>query len=202
MIKIVAADDHAIFREGLKNLFAGHSEYLLSAVAANGGEMLQMVDEYEPDLVIVDHEMPGMSGLDLVTQLRRRGQPCMIVVLTGIADESLLFDYEELGGEGIVLKQEDPDELIAAIKSIIAGDRHVSAPVQALIAKATNLEKLTSRERLVIRHIAQGLSAKEISQIMGVSPKTVDNHRTNLMQKLDLHNAAEVAAFASKSGLV
>ncbi len=201
MIKVVAADDHALFRQGLSSLFHGMKDVELCAIGSNGAEFLEMVDEHEPQLVIVDHDMPGLSGLDVVTQLQSKSTECRIIVLTGLADEQLLYDYDELGVEGILLKQEDPDVLVGAIMKIIKGETYRSEQVGVLIEKIEKLGQLTNRERQVIRHIAEGLSTKEISQVMGVSAKTIDNHRTNLMQKLDLHNAAEVVAFAVKTGL-
>lgn len=201
MINLIIADDHALFRDGLTNFLSSKEGIHIQGIAHDGEQLLEMVDKLTPDIVILDHDMPGTSGMDALARIRHLHANIKVIVLTALADERLLFDYDEMGVDGILLKVEEPDAVLSAIIKVSNNGRYISQPVQALISRAQQEDKLTSRERQVIRHIAEGLTTKEISQVMGVSPKTIDNHRTNLMQKLDLHNVAEVVIYAAKSGL-
>ncbi|MBQ74954.1 MAG: DNA-binding response regulator [Gammaproteobacteria bacterium] len=200
-IKVVIADDHALFRAGLIQLIESLDEFEVLAEASDGESLLELLTGLDPDLLVIDHDMPGASGLDVVGRLNDKPPGMKIMLVTGIEAEQLMADYSELNVDGIVLKSDDLDTLKEALVSVIAGRRYLSRQIRTLVERATATENLTSRERQVVRHIAQGLSNKEISRMMGIAPKTVDTHRTNLMQKLDLHNVAEVVAFAVKSGL-
>jgi DNA-binding NarL/FixJ family response regulator len=199
--KVVIADDHALFRTGLKQLINDMPQFEVVAEAADGDSLLNLLENLTPDLLVIDHDMPGASGLDVINRLGVRFHNMKVILVTGIEAEQLLADYSELKVDGIVLKADDPDILREALLAVVQGERYASEQIEILLERANAASNLTNRERQVIRHLAQGLGNKEISRMMGIAPKTVDTHRTNLMQKLDLHNVAEVVAFAVKSGL-
>lgn len=200
-LRTVIADDHALFRVGLKQLVEEIPGLEFVGEAEDGEQLLSLMEQLSPDLLIIDHDMPGVSGLDVVTRLRSDRIQVKIILITGVAAEDLLADYVHLQIDGMILKTDDPVVLKDAFTTVRDGGKFLSEPIKALVERANVAKNLTSRERQVIRHLAKGLSNKEISRVMGIAPKTVDTHRTNLMHKLDLHNVAEVVAFAVKSGL-
>lgn len=200
-IDVVIADDHALFRVGLRQLAEKVKGFTVIGEAHDGEALLLVLEKQRPGLLIVDHDMPGISGLDVVGRLRREAHEIRIILVTGITSEELLADYVALGVEGIVLKSEEPEVMIRAMATVRDGGQFLSSAIEPLVERANVAKVLTSRERQVLRHIAEGLSNKEISRAMGIAVKTVDNHRTNLMQKLDLHNVAELVNFAVRQGL-
>ena len=199
-IRTIVADDHELFRVGLRQLIQDMNGFEVVAEAEDGESLLKVLDENEADLLVLDHDMPGTSGLDVINRLPRTTQ-MKVILLTAVETEVLLADYSTLGVDGIVLKSDDPSILRKALVDVGAGGRFFSEPIRERIERAKAVGQLTNRERQVIRHITEGMSNKEIARVMGIALKTVDAHRTNLMTKLDLHNTAEVVAFAVKSDL-
>lgn len=200
-LRTYIADDHVLFRAGIKQLLESMSGFSVIADFADGQALLEQVQQVPCDLVVLDHDMPRCSGLDVVANLRKDKLPVKVIVMTGLADPQLLVDYAEYSPEGMVLKSDDASSLRDCFDAVGRGDRYVSTEIQQLTEQAKAGSKLTSRERQVLRHIAKGLSNKEVARVMGIAPKTVDSHRTNVMQKLDLHNAAELVNYALKTGL-
>ena len=201
IFRTVIADDHALFRVGLKQLVEETPRLEFVGEAKDGEQLLSLVEQLSPDMMVIDHDMPGISGLDVVMRLRNAGNEVRILLVTGLVAEELLADYAKLNINGIALKTDEPHILKNALLAVRDGKQFLSEPIKVLVDRATSASNLTGRERQVIRHLAKGLSNKEIARVMGIAVKTVDTHRTNLMQKLNFHNVAEVVAFALKSGL-
>ena len=195
------ADDHLLFRVGISQLLEQSEGFELAGQFTNGVDLMDQLRTEPVDLLIIDHDMPGLSGLDVTAWLRKENRATKVVVLTGLSEPQLMMDYAELKPDGMVLKSDDGDSLKACLAAIKRDETYVSDEIAELLSKASATDALTSRERQVIRHVAKGLSNKEVARAMGIAPKTVDNHRTNVMQKLDLHNTAELVSFAVKSGL-
>lgn len=198
---LIVADDHPLFRGGLCDLLEKTGRFDVLAAVGSGRELLERIREREPDIVLLDHDMPEGSGYDVATTLRHNGAGVRLVLLTAVADAQLISDYAALAPDGMLLKTDDTIELLRGMDTIAAGGTYFSAPIRALIRKQSLGKQLSARERQVIRHVASGLSTKEISRMMGLSPKTVDNHRTRIMQKLEIHNVVELVNFAHRAGL-
>ena len=201
MLKTIIVDDHAMFRSGLRVLIDSTPGVKIVAEFSDGNALLEDLENLEADLLLIDHDMPRSTGMDVVIKLRKLNTDIRIILLTGVTNEALLADYANLV-EGIVMKSDDDETLSKALATVRDGGEYLSEATRELAERMSSNAKLTSRERQVVRHIAKGLSNKEISKVMGIAPKTVDVHRTNLMNKLNLHNVAEVVAFAVRTNLV
>lgn len=199
---VVIAEDHEVYRMGLRLIIEDMPGYTLCGEAATGDEVLEVVRQHAPDLLIVDYAMPGMTGLDVIYALRRRHIPTRVLALTAIQSTAILAELLSAGADGICLKQESTDELRRAIDLTGSGSGYLSPAVEPLSIRAQGLAKLTRRERQVLMQVITGGRNKEIARTLNISPKTVDVHRTNLMKKLDLHSVAELIDFANQSGLL
>lgn len=198
---LVIADDHPLFRRGLCELFESSGRFEIAGEVGTGRALLELLGERDCDIVLLDHDMPEGSGYDVASALRHEGHAARLVLLTAVANEQLISDYASLALDGMLLKTDDTNEILRAVNAIAAGYTYFSAPIQELIRKQSMGDQLSARERQVIRHVAAGRSTKEISKVMGLSPKTVDNHRTRIMQKLEIHNVVELVNFAHRAGL-
>jgi len=211
-IRILIVEDHALVRKGLKSLISSQPEFNVVAEAENGLEALQMTKEFGPDLILLDLSMPKMNGLATMRQLKKDHAGVKILVITMHASQDYLIPTLKEGADGYLLKGDDPQELFSAIRAIMAGKAYLSSELSGqLINSVINpgsgnpgdpLSQLTQREKEVFQLVAEGNTNQQIADLLFISPKTVDKHRTNLMKKLDLHSAREVTNFALKNGLV
>lgn len=212
-IRVFLADDHALFREGLRSLLAGCEDIEVVGEAADGQEALARVPQAHPDVVLMDIAMPGLGGLEATLALRRTAPSARVLVLTQYESREYLARFFKAGAAGYVLKKGGGAELIAAIRAVAAGQAVLHPAVTAEVIegylKGTRAgpdeaayEGLTERERQVLKLIAEGQTSKEIAQALDLSVKTVITHRTNLMQKLNLHNRAELVKYAVRLGLI
>lgn len=211
--RIVIAEDHAILREGLRSLLAGHPEFEVVGEAGDGLAAVALVGRLRPDLVLMDLSMPKLAGLEAIHEVTRRHPGLRVVALTVHKTEEYVLAAREAGALGYVLKDDSSTELLTAIRSALAGKAYLSAAVRVSNAvdapgrgggrgAATGWESLTARERAVTKLVAEGHRNREIAALLGISVKTVEKHRANLMEKLGLHNAAAVTSFAAKRGLI
>lgn len=203
----VIADDHAIVRSGLRAALQtpGLIEPKgLSVIgeAANGLEAIAQVRQHRPHLLLLDVQMPLAGGTEVVLEARRWSPETRIVVLTGISAVGKLSELINSGVDGLFSKATENDELYTALPLILRGGRHVSKHVISDLEGRPEPALLTDRERQTLNLVVAGRSNNEIAQILGISAKTVDRHRTNLMQKLGVHSAAQLIAFALREGLI
>jgi len=203
----IIADDHAIVRAGLKA--ALETEGLIDvrnirvvAEAEDGVEAIAAVRQHRPDLLLLDVQMPHAGGSEVALEIRRWSPDTKIIVLTGISAIGKLSELIDLGVDGLFSKATSNDELYAAIPKILRGGRHISSHIVTQLENAPKITPLTERERQMLNQVAMGRSNKEIAETLGISVKTVDRHRTNMMQKLDVHSVAQLIAFALKEGLI
>ncbi len=212
-IRVFLADDHALFREGLRALLSAWEDMEVVGEAADGQEALARVPQARPDVVLMDIAMPGLGGLEATLALRRAYPAARVLVLTQYESREYLARFLKAGAAGYVLKKAAGAELIAAIRAVAAGQAVLHPAVTAEVIegylKASRpepgeaaYEGLTDRERVVLKLIAEGQTSKEIAQALGISLKTVITHRTNLMQKLGLHNRAALVKYAVRLGLI
>ncbi len=210
---IVIADDHTLFREGLRALLSAHEDLHVLGEAENGQEALRAVEERRPDLLLMDLSMPKMGGLEAIKEVKRREPGTKVLVLTIHGTEEFVLEALGAGASGYVLKDATHDELVLAIRSVLAEKRYLSPDISAKVIEgyidgrktvksSSTWDSLTLREREILKLVAEGRKNKEIAEILFISAKTVAKHRANLMGKLDLHNASALTAYALERGLL
>ncbi|PUB18612.1 response regulator transcription factor [Yoonia sediminilitoris] len=203
----VIADDHAIVRAGLRAALTtpgliepGGIDVV--AEAANGLEAIACLRQHRPHLLLLDVQMPFAGGTEVLLEARRWSVDTKIVVLTGISSVGKLSELIDAGVDGIFSKATENDELYATLPLILRGGRHVSQHVVDSLDSSPPAVSLTDRERQTLNLVVAGRSNKEIAETLGISAKTVDRHRTNMMQKIGVHSVAQLIAFALREGLI
>jgi DNA-binding NarL/FixJ family response regulator len=212
MTTIILADDHTIVREGIQRLLDGEPGMRVIAMAADGLETVRLVETHRPDVLIADLMMPGLSGLEVARQVTQRVPQVCVIILSMHADEAYVLEALRNGAMGYVLKESGHTDLVNAIHEVQAGRRYLSAPlseraINAYVAGSQSgvaepYDNLTNREREVLQLAAEGHTAADIAQRLSISPRTVETHRANLMQKLGLHSQAELIRFALQRGIL
>jgi two-component system, NarL family, response regulator NreC len=212
MIKIVLADDHQVVRKGLKALLSIEPEFQIVGEAGDGLETLKLVDELQPEILVLDLMMAGINGLEVTRQLNKKNPRIGIVILSMHSNEAYVLEALRCGAKAYILKESPPEELIHAIKEVSSGRRYLSSPLteRAIEAYTQRTEvkpiepydQLTIREREILQLTAQGATNTEIASRLFISPRTVETHRTNLMRKLNLHNHAQLIQFAIQNGII
>ena len=210
-ISIVLVEDHAILREGLKALIEIESDFQVVGEFCSVEASLEGIRELQPDIVITDITLPGRSGIELLGEIRRLSPRTRKMVLTAHDNEECIRAAMSADADGYVLKNANSAELNRAIRSVSLGQRFLCDAVASKVlvgylagdqrALPGLAQSITGREREVLTRIALGNSNKLIARDLGVSPKTVEKHRSNLMRKLQLHNAAAITLFAIRNGL-
>ena len=211
--RIVIAEDHTILREGLRALIAADPDFEVVGEAGDGYEAVRSAERLNPHLVLMDLSMPRMNGMDAIREIRRRAPETKIVVLTVHKTEEYILATLKAGADGYVLKDATRDELIMAVRNVISGKRYISPGISEKVIEGyldgrkgiqskTSWETLTHREREILKLIAEGHRNREIADYLCISVKTVEKHRANLMEKLDLHNVQALTTFAIEKGLV
>jgi len=210
---IVIAEDYTILREGLRALISSNPDFEVVAEAGDGQEAINFVEKLKPDLVLMDLSMPRMNGMDAIREIRKRVPDTKVVVLTMHKTEEHILAAFKAGADGYVLKDATHAELIMAAKNVLSGKRYLSPGISETVLQGylegrktvkhrTSWETLTQREREILKLIAEGYRNKQIAEDLCVSVKTVEKHRANLMEKLDLHNVQGLTALAIEKGLV
>jgi len=212
-VRVFLADDHALFRDGLRALLAGCEDIEVVGEAADGQEAVARVPAARPDVVLMDIAMPGLGGLEATLALRRLYPQARILVLTQYESREYVARFLKAGAAGYVLKRAGGAELIAAVRAVAEGQAVLHPSITAEVIEGylkgsrpgpgeAAYESLTERERQVLKLIAEGQTSKEIARALDLSVKTVITHRTNLMQKLGLHNRTELVKYAVRLGLI
>jgi DNA-binding NarL/FixJ family response regulator len=208
---IVLADDHIVVRQGIRKLLETRDDFRIVGEASDGEEAVKLVTEKKPDIALMDLWMPRLSGIDATRRIGKRGLPTKILVLSMHESRAYVEEVLRAGAAGYIVKNAAAEDLIEAIDTICDGVSYLSPAitqqvVDAIARPATSspsgLGVLTDREREVLQLIAEGLSSKEIAAMLGVSLKTIDSHRSNLMEKLEIHKVSGLVRFAIRTGLV
>ncbi|MGD9006717.1 MAG: response regulator transcription factor [Desulfobacteraceae bacterium] len=210
MIKVILADDHSIVRAGLRRIVEESGDMEVVAEASDGREALRKVEQYKPDVAVVDISMPGLDGLEVVSQLGCRYPDLPVLILTMHEEGQYVVRAIEAGAMGYLTKQSAPEQLVIAIRKVIDGSRYVTdeaAEALALrIARGrkgqTPLDSLSMRELQVLRRLALGNTNREIASAYHISIKTVETYRARLLKKLELRNNAELSRFAIQNHLI
>lgn len=208
---IILADDHEIFLDSLSALIESVENLRVISTAKNGKELLKIVQDFLPDLCIVDMDMPEMNGLQASETLLKLYPEIKILILTMHKERSLIRKMMNIGIKGYLIKTCDKDEFLFAIHQILKNKTHFSDEVIETMVRDSETDKsdsgiskialLSNREKEIIRLLCAGLNNNQIAEKLFISFKTVDNHRTNLMHKLDVHNIVELIRFSLKHGL-
>lgn len=211
--RIVIAEDHTILREGLKSLLSSSPEFTIVGEAGDGREAIDLVERLKPDLVLTDLSMPRMNGMEAIREIKRRSPVTRLIVLTVHNTEEYILATLKAGADGYVLKDATHSELVMAIRNVLQGKSYLSPGISEQLIEgylegkkalppSSPWESLTQREREILKLIAEGYRNREIADFLYISVKTVEKHRANLMQKLDLHNTSALTAYAMEKGLI
>ncbi|MFY8138335.1 MAG: response regulator [Flavobacteriales bacterium] len=206
-LRILLVDDHAIVTDGIAALLQSESSYDVVAVCRNGHEALDTLRILKVDLILMDIDMPVMNGIEATKQIKREFSEIKVIILTMHDEKAMIQMLLDNGADGYLIKNSSKNELIDAIENVRAGRQHISEEAHTVLlsrdgAKSERLSGLTEREVEVLKLIAEGMSNKEVGDRLFISHRTVDTHRTNLMQKLDCHNIAGLVRIAIQEGLV
>ena len=211
-IRIVLADDHTIVRQGLRSLLEQQAGIEVIAEAENGRQAVRIAEQLKPDVVLMDFSMPDLNGLEATRQIKQRVPDVKILILTRHANREYIESILRAGASGYLIKKSAVDELVNAIQSVYRGDSFLDTSISKMVIEGYLHQsggeiqvhdiKLTPRQREVLQLIAEGHPIREIASLLHISVKTVDNHRANLMQKLDLHSTADLTQYAIRKGIV
>ncbi|MCR4434528.1 MAG: response regulator transcription factor [Clostridiales bacterium] len=211
-IKVMIADDHSMFRQGLKQILELENDIVVIAQASNGDEAVKLAREKKPDVILMDINMPSTNGLQAIKELRQENSGSKIIVLTIHQDREYLFKTLQMGAEGYLLKDAEPAVLIEAIRNVVKGQSYIQPNMTKELVKEFNRvtlrerEKndencLTMREVEVLELIAEGMINKEIARQLYISEKTVKNHVSNIFKKLNVSDRTQAAIYAFKHNL-
>lgn len=211
-ITVLIADDHAMMRQGLKQILELENDITVIAQASNGSEAVKLVREKKPDIVLMDINMPGTNGLQAIKELKFEKNPSKIIVLTIHEDREYLFKTIQMGAEGYVLKDAEPAVLIEAIRKVYSGQSYIQSNMTKELVKEFNRvtlhekdkneeNNLTAREIEVLELIAEGMINKEIAKQLYISEKTVKNHVSNIFKKLNVSDRTQAAIYAFKHNI-
>ena len=209
---VLVADDHTILRQGIKSLLANEEEIEVIGEAKNGREALTIIEETLPDVILMDIAMPGLNGLEATRRIKKKFPRMKVLVLTMYTNEEYIFQILNAGANGYLVKETAFQDLISAIKAVYKNEAFMSPSISkkvinSYIKRAQNDEKetceiLTTREREILQLIAEGNSSKKIAELLFISPKTVETHRTHIMDKLNIHNRTGLVKYAIRKGIV
>jgi DNA-binding NarL/FixJ family response regulator len=212
-LRVLLADDHAIVRRGLKSLLETEPGLSVVAEAGDGLEAIRLAEEHEPDLAILDVGMPKLNGIEVAARLQKLRRPPHVIILSMHADESYIIRALAAGARGYLLKDATDEDLLPAVRAVASGRPFFSPAVTALLIEdymrtlrkrglTDSYHLLTDREKEVLHLLAEGRSNKEVAALLDLGLSTIETHRANLMQKLNLHNTAEVVLYAVRKGMI
>ncbi|WP_105255734.1 response regulator [Pseudoalteromonas sp. T1lg75] len=199
-MQIVIADDHQLFREGLRLILSIESQWQVIAEVDNAQDLMTQVQNQTPDLVLLDYRMPGGGAVSVLSYIKQRFETTRVICLTGVNSAGLFRQLLSCGADAVLLKEISAEELLAAVRSVVAGQQVLSNSVKQQLENG--VDKLTSREFQIMDLVLEGLTTAEIAERLSLSPRTVENHRYSLMKKLDVRNSAELIQFAQQQDLL
>lgn len=212
-IRVLLADDHTILRAGLRMMLNAQPDIEVVGEASEGKEAVAAVEQLAPDVVIMDISMPEMNGIEATRQIKKQCPDVRVLILTMHENEGYLFQSLRAGASGYMMKEAADTELIQAIRTVQAGRFYLSPVAQSMMVgdylqrvhageEKDSYNDLTEREREILVLVAEGLTNNQIAEKLIISPKTVDTHRTHVMDKLNLHSRAELVKYAMRRGLL
>ena len=212
-IRILLADDHTIVRKGLRMLLESHEGFRVVAEAADGREAVAMTQQHQPDVVVMDLAMPVLNGIEAARQICSGETQAAIVFLSMHSDEGYVLKALKSGAKGYLLKDSAEHDLVNAVQTVSEGKAFFSPAISKMLVEdyvrqmhqqktEDSYDLLTTREREVLQLLAEGRCNKEVATVLDLSPHTVETHRSHVMQKLNLHSAAEMILYAIRKGVI
>lgn len=212
-IRVLVADDHGVVRKGLRFLLDHQEDIEVVGEAADGREAAQMTEQLHPGVVVMDIAMPHLNGIDAAGQIGHSSPETKVIILSMYADEEFLVRALTTGVKGYLLKDSAENDLVRAVRAVASGRCFFSPVIAQTLAEdyvrqlqhkglQDSYELLTQREKEILQLLAEGKSNKEVATVLNVSPYTVETHRTHLMQKLNLHNTAEIVLYAVRKKII
>jgi len=212
-IKLVLAEDHTIVRQGLRSLLDHTEEFEIVGEAENGRQAVSLVEKLRPDVVLMDVSMPVLNGIEATRRIKKNFPEVKVLVLTMHDNEEYIFQILHAGASGYLLKKSAHRDLFDGIRAVSSGGSFLSPSISKKLvedyvrrtrseADLGEIQKLTPREREVLQLIAEGQSNREIAEDLYLSVKTVETHKAHLMDKLDLHNTADLTKYAIRRGII
>jgi DNA-binding NarL/FixJ family response regulator len=208
-IKVLIVDDHALMRDGISALLNVNDDIEVIGEASEGKEAIKKMAELKPDVVVMDIAMPNMDGMEATRQIVKANREVKVLILTQHENKEYVLSAIKAGASGFVPKKALGSELVSAIRSVYRGDSFLHPSVATALIEDYRrhtgmdpFDKLTTRERDILRHIAEGHTSQEIANMLVISLKTVLGYRTKIMEKLDIHNRTELIKFAMRKGLI
>ncbi len=212
-MRVLLADDHGIVRRGLRSLLETEPGVTVVGEAADGLEALRLVGECQPDILVLDVGMPKLNGIEVAARTQKSDSPPRVIILSMHADESYIIRALAAGARAYLLKDATDEDLLPAVRAVAAGKPFFSPAVTGVLVEdyirrlqarglTDSYHLLTDREKEVLHLLAEGRSNKEVATLLDLGLSTVETHRANLMQKLNLHNTAEIVLYAVRKGLI
>jgi len=199
---VVIADDHPFTVDGMESVINGVVDLEVVGTAPNGIEAIAMIKRLKPDCALLDLSMPGANGLEAFLEAKRWSPDTRFVIITGISAASLFKQLYDAGIDGLFVKNSPPEEISAGVSRIANGMRVISPKAQAIIDESEQKQNLSAREIQVLQGLARGQNNKQIANALGISPKTIDTHRTTLLRKMNVNSTAALLVLAMRSGLI
>lgn len=207
--RVIIADDHPTFRLGLAAIIAKDERFKIVGEAGNGLDALHLIQTQTPEIAVVDWDMPGMDGLELTRRVRQMRLPCRVIVLTMHEEESLFNEAMDVGVSAFVLKDNAVNDILDSLRAVNRGDAYLSPAVSNYLLRRSRraadlrqenpgLDRLTTMEKRVLKLVAENRTTKEIAEEIGISPRTIETHRRNISQKLELRGSHRLLQFALK----
>jgi len=212
-IRVLVADDHAIVREGLGTMLSHQPDMTVVGLATHGREAIRMVDEYQPDVAIMDISMPELNGIDAISQMLPRHPNIKVIVLSIHETKPYVYRALKAGARGYLLKETAGLEVVDAVRAVYGGERYLSQRISDLVRdvsfrsldgskEVSPLEQLSPREREILQLVAEGKTSQEIAERLALSSKTVDTYRSRLMRKIGVEDMAGLIKFAIQNGVI
>ncbi|MCK4740813.1 MAG: response regulator transcription factor [Anaerolineales bacterium] len=212
-IRLMLVDDHEVVRSGLRMLLEGEPDVEIVGEFGLAKEALDSLERLKPDVIVMDIGLPGLSGIDATSEVKRLSEGTAVVALTIHEDEEYFFKMLDAGASGYVPKRAAPEELLTAIRTAAMGEVYLYPSMAKLLVKdyltqesqtkmGGGMDGLTDREQEVLAHLADGATNLEIGETLGISPKTVARHRENIMRKLGMHSRTELVKYAIRKGII
>jgi DNA-binding NarL/FixJ family response regulator len=212
-IKIIIADDHPIFRSGLKTIIKDEENIILIGEASDGQKALELILNEKPDIAILDMSMPVKTGLQILRELKDKKSKTKVIFITMFREEDIFNEAMNHGVEGYVLKECAENDIVECIKQVAKNNYYISPLISNLLLKRRNkmdeldrqnpsIENLTPTERRILKLVGENMTSKQISEELFISPRTIDNHRTNISNKLNLHGTHSLVKFAIENKFI